>query len=60
LGQNKRQDIHDGDGIVIEDGRDVFGGEFVGGVADEETCLSHGTVTDDNAPMSESAVSDEN
>jgi len=35
---------HDGDCIVVEDGGDVFGGKFVGGVGYEEACLSHCTV----------------
>lgn len=45
-----RKDVHDSNGIVIEDGRDVFRGEFVGRVADEETCLADSTVTDDDTP----------
>jgi hypothetical protein len=39
---------HDSNGIVIEDGRDIFGGEFVGRVTDEETCLAHSTITDNH------------
>jgi hypothetical protein len=44
---------HDGDGIVVEDGRHIFRRELVGGVADEKTSLANGTVADDNAPRSE-------
>jgi hypothetical protein len=39
---------HNGNGIVIEDGRDIFGGEFVGRVTDEETSLAHSTITDNH------------
>ena len=39
---------HDGNGIIVEDGRDVFRGELVGGVADEQARLADGTVTDDD------------
>ena len=42
---------HDCDSIVVEDGRDIFGGEFVCRIADEETCLADGTVTDHHAPI---------
>jgi hypothetical protein len=41
---------HDGDGVVVEDGGDIFRGELVRGVADEKTCLADSTVTDDDAP----------
>lgn len=43
--------LHDCDGVVVEDCGDIFGGELVGGVTDEETCLSDRTVTDDNASV---------
>lgn len=39
---------HDSDGIIIENGRNIFGGEFVCCVGNQETCLAHSTVTDDN------------
>jgi hypothetical protein len=39
---------HDSNGIVIEDGWDIFGGEFVGCVTDEETGLAHSTITDNH------------
>ena len=45
-----REALHDGHGIVVEYGGDVFRGELVGGVADEQTCLSDCTVADDDAP----------
>lgn len=45
--------LHDGDRIVIEYRRDIFGGELVGGVTDEKTCLADSTVTDDDAPVDE-------
>lgn len=50
-------DVHNGDSIVIEDCRDIFRGELVRRVADEQTCLSDRTVTDDNAPKQYSLVS---
>lgn len=43
--------LHDCDGVVIEDCGHIFGGELVGGVTDEETCLSDRTVSDDNASV---------
>lgn len=45
---------HYSDGVVVEDRRDIFGGELVRGVADEKTCLADGTVADDDAPVEES------
>ena len=42
--------IHYRHGIVVKDRRDVFGREFVGCVADQQTCLSDCTVTDNNTP----------
>jgi hypothetical protein len=41
--------LHDGDGIVVEDGGHVFGWELVRGVADQQARLPHGTVPNDNA-----------
>lgn len=40
--------LHDSNGIVVEDSRHVFGGEFVGRVRDQETSLADSTVTDDD------------
>ncbi len=45
---------HDGHGVVVKHGRHVLRGEFVGGVADEQTCFAHRTVADDDAPRGES------
>jgi len=45
--------LHYRDGIVIEDGRDVFGREFVGRVADEQAGLADSTVTDNDASREE-------
>jgi hypothetical protein len=50
LRSKKRIDLHDGDGIVVEDGRDIFGGELVCCVRDQKTGLSHGTISDDDTP----------
>lgn len=41
--------LHDGDRVVVEYCRDIFGRELVGGVADEEACLADSTVANDNA-----------
>lgn len=41
---------HDGNSIVVEDGGNVFAREFVGGIADEQTRLAHGSVADNNTP----------
>jgi len=49
-GQNGRNS-HYSDGIVVEDGRHVFRGEFVRGVADEETGLADRTVPDHDASV---------
>jgi hypothetical protein len=46
----KRRNSHNGDGVIVEDCWDIFGGEFIGRVADEETGLAHGTVTNNHAP----------
>lgn len=43
-------DLHDSDRIVVKNGRDVFGGELVGCVADEEACLPDSSVANDDAP----------
>ena len=50
-------DLHDSDGIVVKDGGDVFGGELVGRVADQETCLPDSTVANDDASDSWSTTS---
>lgn len=47
-GENRQECSHYSDGVVVKHGRNVFGGKLVGRVADEKTCLAHGTVTDDN------------
>jgi hypothetical protein len=41
---------HNSDGVVVEDGGDIFRGELVRGITNEQTCLADGTVTDDDAP----------
>lgn len=43
-------DLHHGHGVVVEDGGDIFGGELVGCVGDEQASLTHGTVTDHDTP----------
>ncbi len=43
-------DLHDSDGIVVEDSGDIFGRELVRGVADQETSLSNGTVAYHDTP----------
>ncbi len=50
----RRVDSHNSDGIVIKDGRDIFGGEFVCRVADEKTSLAHGTITNNHTPADSS------
>lgn len=42
---------HNGNCIVVEDSRDVFGREFVCRVADEKTGLANSTVTDDHTSV---------
>jgi len=42
---------HDGNGVVVEHGGNIFRGEFVSRVADEEACFANGTVTDDNTSI---------
>lgn len=44
--------VHDGDGVIVKDGRDIFRWELVCGVADKKARLSDGTVTDDHASAS--------
>jgi len=39
---------HDIGTVVIEDSGNVFSGEGIGGVGDEEACLTDSSVTDDN------------
>jgi hypothetical protein len=50
---------HYSDGIVIENGRDVFRGKLVRGVADEKAGFADGTVTDDHAPTEGQDVSEQ-
>ena len=45
----KRFNSHDSNGIVVKDGRDVFGREFVRCVGNQEARFTNSTVTDDNA-----------
>jgi hypothetical protein len=40
--------IHYRHGIIVENSRHIFRRELVGGIADEETRLSDGTVTHNN------------
>lgn len=40
---------HNSDGIIVEDGGNVFGGEFIRRVTDEETSLANGTIPDYHA-----------
>ena len=49
--------LHDSNGIVIEDGRNVFRWEFVRGVGDQEAGLSDSTITDDDTPEQGLALS---
>lgn len=44
--------LHDSNGIVIEDGRNVFRWELVRGIGDQKAGLSDSTITDDNTPGS--------
>jgi len=47
-GRTGQEHVHDGDGVVIEDCRHIFRGEFVGCIADEEACLPDSTVANDD------------
>ena len=40
--------VHDSNSVVVEDSGNIFGREFVGGVADEQAGLANSTVTNDN------------
>lgn len=48
-----QENLHNSHSIVVEDGRNIFRWEFVGGVADEQASLADGTVTDNNASAEE-------
>ena len=48
--EEQKEGSHNGHGIVVEYGGNVFRGELVRGIADEQTCLSDCTVADDDAP----------
>lgn len=39
-------DLHDSNGIIVEYSGNVFRGEFVGGVADQQACFPNRTVAD--------------
>jgi hypothetical protein len=52
-----RIDLHDCHGIVVEDCRHIFRGEFVGSVGNQQTGLSYCTVAYDNAPVTVSPAS---
>jgi hypothetical protein len=43
--------VHYRHGIVVEDCRYIFRRKFVGGIADKETRLSNGTVTNHNTSV---------
>ena len=45
------RDLHDSNRIIIKDRGDVFGGKLVCCVGDEQTCLSHRTVTNHDTPV---------
>lgn len=44
------EDLHDGNRIVVKNRGDIFRGELVCCVGDEQTCLSHRTVTNHDTP----------
>lgn len=44
LGWLVRSNLHDSHGVVVKDGGDIFRGELVGCVGDEQTGLSDSTV----------------
>lgn len=47
----RSENVHDCDGIVVEDCRDVFRRELVRGIANEQAGLAYSTVSDDNASI---------
>lgn len=55
--EKKELCLHDSDGVVVKYCGNVFGGELVGSVTDEQTCLAHSTVTDDNASVEVESIS---
>lgn len=46
-----RRSLHDGDGVVVKDSRNVLAGELVGRVADEQTRFPDGAVTDNDTSV---------
>lgn len=56
--EGQRSDfLHDGDSVVVENCRNIFGRELVGGVADEKTCLANSTVADDDTSEKRQSIS---
>ena len=49
-GDPMEPDLHHGHGVVVEHGGDIFGGELVGCVGNEQAGLSNGAVTDHDTP----------
>lgn len=45
--------LHDSHGIIVENSWNVFRGEFVGGVADQQACLPNRTVADHHTSVEE-------
>jgi len=50
-------DSHDCNRIVVKDCRDIFRGEFVGGVTNEEAGLANRTIANNNASVGKNLVS---
>lgn len=47
---HRKASLHDGNSIVVKNGWNVFGRELVGGIGDQKTGLSNGTIADDDTP----------
>ncbi len=46
-----RQNSHHGNSIIVKYGRDVFAGELIGRVTDQQTGVANSTVADHNTSI---------
>lgn len=50
--ERRGRGLHDRDSVIIKDGWDVFGGEFVCCVGDEQAGFAYGAIADDDTSES--------